>query len=111
MSVHLRINGHLTAKLTVLSGYGRSGLAVDLVGEDAQRERLLDSLIEARQQLHEALTSTTNQHGVGAVFIGSGGDATDRAQHANGDLTVLDQVCDVRKRPSRRGALRLGFLP
>ena len=59
---------------------------VDLVGEDAQGERLVDSLVEAGEQLEQALTTAAHQHGVIAVFIGGGGDATDRAQHANGDV-------------------------
>ena len=86
------------------------GLAVNLVGEDAQGEPLVDSLVEAGEQLKQALTTAAHQHGVGAVFIGGGGDATDRAQHADGDLAVFDQLRDVGKRQGGNGTLRLGFL-
>jgi len=78
------------------------GLVVDLVGEDAQVERLVDSLVEAREQLEQALTTAAHQHGVIAVFIGGGGNATDRTQHANGDVAVLDQLRDIGKRQRRR---------
>src|SRR5438552_16252121 len=89
-------------------GTGRS--AVDLVGEDAQGERVVDGLVEASEQLKQALPTTANQHGVSAVFIRGGGDTTHRAKHADGDLPVLDQLRDVGQRQDSRGTLRLGFL-
>jgi hypothetical protein len=46
-------------------------LRVDLVGEDAHGERLVDGLIEADEQLQQALSTATHEHGVGAVFVGS----------------------------------------
>lgn len=35
---------------------------------------------------------------MGAVLVGSGGNATNRAQRTDGDLPVLDQLRDVRQR-------------
>lgn len=55
---------------------------VDLVGKDTQGERLVDSQVEAGEQLEQTFSAAAHQHGVIAVFIGGGGDATDRAQHA-----------------------------
>src|SRR5436305_12567616 len=77
---------------------GPRGSAIDLVGEDTQSERLVDGLVKASEQLKQAFTTTTNQHGVGAIFIRGGGDTTHRAQHAEGDVAVLDQLGDIGKR-------------
>jgi hypothetical protein len=46
------------------------------IGEDTQGERFVDSLAEAGEQLEQTFSTAAHQHGVIAVFIGGGGDAT-----------------------------------
>ena len=87
--------------------FSRDG--VDLVGEDAEGERLVDGPVEAGEQLEQTFSTAAHQHGVIAVFIGGGGDASDRAQRADGDLAVIDQLRDVGKRQDAHGTLCLGF--
>jgi hypothetical protein len=70
---------------------------------------LVDSLVEAGEQLKQTLTTAAHQHGVIAVFIGGGGDASDRAQRADGDLAVVDQLRDVGKRQCGHGTVGLGL--
>ena len=68
---------------------------IDLIGEDVFVDGLADGPVEASQQLPQSFAAMTNQHRQAAIFIGGGGDATDRVQPAESDITVLDQLRDV----------------
>ena len=77
-------------------------LGVDLVRADSVRERFLDGLIEAGEQLEQAFTAAAHQHGVGAVFIGGRGNTTDWPEHADGDVAGFDQLRDMGQRQCGR---------
>jgi hypothetical protein len=47
--------------------------------------------------LSKSLATATNQHRQAAIFIGRGGNPTDREKYADGDVTISDQIVDVRQ--------------
>jgi len=84
---------------------------IDLIGEDVFVDGLADGPVEASQQLPQSLAAMTNQHRQAAIFIGGGGDATDRVQPAEGDIAVLDQLRDVGQQGRKvGGVLHYGLL-
>lgn len=91
------------------SGMGRWG--IDLVGVDVVSKRLVDSLIEAGEQLDQGFASAANQHGQAIMSVGGSGNTTDRAEHAQGDFPVGNQLRDVGQRShgSDCGVLRNGL--
>jgi len=86
------------------------GSGIDFVGEDTQSECFIDGLIEADEELQQGLAATANQHGVGAVFVGGGSNATNGAQPADGDIAILDQLGDVGKREGCNRTVAFRFL-
>jgi len=80
----------------------RSGLLlsrryVDLVCEDVIDERSGDGEVESKEQLVQGLSVAADEHGQAVGSVRSGCDAAYRFDDADGDVTVVDQVRDVRK--------------
>jgi hypothetical protein len=78
------------------SGLLLSG-SVDFVGEDVLGEGEADGQVEPGQQLGEGLAVATDEHGEAVVSVDGGGNAADWFKYADGDLTVGDQVGEVRQ--------------
>jgi len=72
-----------------VGNYGER-LGIDLIGEDSHVERFVDGLVEADEELGQALTATANRHSIGAVFIGGRSDATDSTEPSDRDLAVVN---------------------
>jgi hypothetical protein len=70
---------------------------VDLVCEDFIDERFGDGEVESDEQLVQGLSVATDEHGHAVGSVHSGCDAAYRFDDADGDVTVVDHVCDVRK--------------
>jgi hypothetical protein len=79
------------------SGLLLSRRYVDLVCEDVIDERSGDGEVESEEQLVQGLSVAANEHGQAVGAVRGGGDAAYRFDDADGDVTVIDQVCDVRK--------------
>jgi hypothetical protein len=84
---------------------------IDLVGVDVVSKRLVDSLTEAGEQLGQGFASAADQHGQAVMSVGGSGNTTDRAEHAQGDFPVGNQLRDVGQRShgSDCGVLRNGL--
>src|ERR1700736_6378189 len=74
-----------------------SGRHVDLVCEDVVDEGSCDGEVESDHQLAEGLSVAANEHGQAVGAVGGGGDAAHWVDDTDGDLTVVDQVGDVRQ--------------
>jgi hypothetical protein len=74
-----------------------SGRHVDLICEDVVDEGSCDGEVESDHQLAEGLSVAANEHGQAVGSVRGGCDAAYRFDDADGDVTVVDQVCDVRK--------------
>jgi len=70
---------------------------VDLVCEDVIDERSGDGEVESKEQLVQGLSVAANEHGQAVGAVGGGGDAAHWVDDTDGDLTVVDQVGDVRQ--------------
>ena len=53
--------------------------------------------VESDHQLAEGLSVAANEHGQAVGAVGGGGDAAHWVDDTDGDLTVVDQVGDVRQ--------------
>ena len=51
--------------------------------------------VESDHQLAEGLLVAAHKHGQAVGSVRCGGDAADWLDDADGDLTVVDQICDV----------------
>src|ERR1700682_4256701 len=74
-----------------------SGRHVDLICEDVVDEGSCDGEVESDHQLAEGLSVAATEHGQAVGAVGGGGDAAYRVDDTDGDLTVVDQVGDVRQ--------------
>ena len=82
------------------TGYmDRAGLTcgIDFVGEDVIVKRFGDGLVEPGQQLGQGLAVAAHQHGQGVVPVGGHGDTADGIHFAESDLTVIDELGDMRQ--------------
>jgi hypothetical protein len=65
-------------------------LGIYFVGIDVFSERFVDGLIETSEQLGQGFASAADQHSQAIISVGGGGDATDRAEYAEGDFAIAD---------------------
>jgi hypothetical protein len=77
------------------SGLLLSRRYVDLICEDVVDEGSGDGEVESEEQLVQGLSVAADEHGQAVGSVRGGCDAAYR--FADGDVTVVDQVCDVRK--------------
>ena len=63
---------------------------VNLVGVDIFGKGLIDGLVEAGEQLGEGFASAADKHCQTVMSVGSGGNTTDGAEHADGDFAVCN---------------------
>ncbi len=82
-------------------------MGIDLVGEDVLCEGEGHGKIEALEQLEEGLALAADEHGEAVRAVDCGGDAAHRFEHAEGDLSVVDQVGEMRQKVVIDGGLLL----
>jgi hypothetical protein len=70
---------------------------VDLICEVVVDEASCDGEVESEEQLVQGLSVAADEHGQAVGSVGGGGDAAHWVDDTDGDLTVVDQVGDVRK--------------
>jgi hypothetical protein len=68
------------------------------------RRTLCDGEVESVEQLVRGLSVAADEHGQAVGSVRGGCDAAYRFDDADGDVGVVDQVCDVRKGPMDRRA-------
>src|SRR5260370_41331173 len=74
-----------------------SGRHVDLICEDVVDEGSCDGEVESDHQLAEGLSAAANENGQAVGAVGGGGNAAHWADDTDGDLSVVNQVGDVRQ--------------
>src|SRR5271165_260669 len=70
---------------------------VDLVSKDVLLVGLGNCFVQPGQQLKETLAFAADQHGQALVFVAGGGDAAYGALLSKRDVTIRNQVRDVRQ--------------
>jgi uracil phosphoribosyltransferase len=78
--------------------YNGRPLTINFIGEDAEGQRLVESMLKAGEQLQKGFSATAPQHSVGAILIGSSGHTTHGMDYADSDLAVLNELRDVGQR-------------
>ena len=74
------------------SGAKSAFIALNVVDEGS-----CDGEVESDHQLAECLSVAAKEHGQAVGAVGGGGDAAHWVDDTDGDLTVVDQVGDVRQ--------------
>jgi len=61
---------------------------VDLVGIDVIGERLVDSLVDAKEKLSEIFAAAADQHGQAVMSVGGCGNTTNGMEYAEDNLAI-----------------------